>query len=155
MLKILTIPFDPDLGLFSDEALQALVRDHEVLSHDAHFFDHAGRPYWTLLVDLRPLQGSASAAKVIGDTAARPQREAEREAFRKLLDELDEVERARYQRLIDWRAGEAVEQGVPRYVIITNRQTMEIARREPRTLEDLRSVHGIGKQKLWGEATGL
>lgn len=45
MLKILTIPFDPGLELFADEVLQAFVKDQEVVSHEAHFFEHGGRPY--------------------------------------------------------------------------------------------------------------
>jgi len=150
MLKIITIPFDPTLGVFPDDALQAIDQQWEVLSHRAELFHHGGLAYWTALLELRPRQGLAADArpgKQEPATNARPGA-AERAAFLRLLDELDEVERARYQALLDWRAQRSIRDGVPRYVVLTNRQAMEIARRVPRTLEELRAVRGIGKKKL-------
>jgi len=151
MLKIITIPFDPSLGLFPDEALRAVDQQWEVLSHHAELFHHGGLPYWSVLLELRPRQGLVAAEVERGkerrEPAGRPDA-AERAAFLRLLDELDEVERARYQALLDWRAERSIKDGVPRYVILTNRQAMELARRIPRTLEELRAVRGIGKKKL-------
>ncbi len=46
---------------------------------------------------------------------------AERAAFRRLLGELDEIERVRYDALLQWRRRTAGEEGIPPYVILTNR----------------------------------
>ena len=45
---------------------------------------------------------------------------AKKEAFLRLLSELDEVQRARYDRLLQWRRETSRKDGVPPYVLFTN-----------------------------------
>ncbi len=57
-------------------------------------------------------------------------------------------EAERYARLKTWRLDEARRQAVPAYVILHDATLAEIARREPRDLEALGEIPGIGARKL-------
>jgi ATP-dependent DNA helicase RecQ len=54
----------------------------------------------------------------------------------------------RYARLKAWRLAEARRQAVPAYVILHDATLAEIARREPRDLDALGEIPGIGARKL-------
>jgi ATP-dependent DNA helicase RecQ len=60
----------------------------------------------------------------------------------------------RFEALRSWRLQQAREQGVPPYVVFHDRTLIEIAAREPLSLEALGSVAGVGQAKLdrYGEA---
>jgi ATP-dependent DNA helicase RecQ len=58
------------------------------------------------------------------------------------------VEADRYARLKAWRLAEARRQAVPAYVILHDATLAEIARREPRDLDALGDIPGIGARKL-------
>jgi ATP-dependent DNA helicase RecQ len=53
-----------------------------------------------------------------------------------------------FQALREWRKGIAREHGVPAYTVFHDSTLMEIARVLPGSLEDLRSISGIGATKL-------
>jgi ATP-dependent DNA helicase RecQ len=57
-------------------------------------------------------------------------------------------EAARYSRLKEWRLAEARRQAVPAYVILHDATLAEIARREPRDLDALGEIPGIGARRL-------
>jgi ATP-dependent DNA helicase RecQ len=52
-------------------------------------------------------------------------------------------EQMTYDRLRTWRNGE----GVPPFVLLTNRQLAELSRKRPATIAQLREVPGIGEAK--------
>jgi ATP-dependent DNA helicase RecQ len=62
---------------------------------------------------------------------------------------------ALFERLRAWRAQAAREQGVPAYVILHDRTLHAIAARQPRTLDDLAAISGIGAHKLERYGTAL
>ncbi|NYT22832.1 DNA helicase RecQ [Alcaligenaceae bacterium] len=78
----------------------------------------------------------------------RSQRRAEPDAG------LDADQQLRFEALRAWRAAVAREHKVPAYVIFQDRTLREIARRDPRSLDELSHVHGVGVRKLeaYGEA---
>lgn len=197
-IKILTVPFDPRLRIFDDEALSGYLRRRELLRAEPTLFCHEGAWCYAIYLETRLLQGAEQGvmSSVEGAGTRRggapgggsvggfgggtggghgerapdvsggaPYRqgsggsrqganrdeariEAERAVFRRLLGELDEVERVRYDALIAWRRDMAGEDGVPPYVILTNRQCMDLARGAPRTMEGLGRVKGIGTKRL-------
>jgi ATP-dependent DNA helicase RecQ len=53
-----------------------------------------------------------------------------------------------FDRLREWRAGQAKEQGVPAYVIFHDATLREIATRQPTDLGGLSGVNGVGEAKL-------
>ncbi len=59
-----------------------------------------------------------------------------------------EIDESLYQTLRAWRLQVAREHGVPAYAVFHDATLEELARRRPRTTEELRTVSGIGAAKL-------
>ena len=53
-----------------------------------------------------------------------------------------------FERLREWRAAQAREQGVPAYVIFQDKTLREIASQRPADLNALACVNGVGQAKL-------
>lgn len=53
-----------------------------------------------------------------------------------------------FERLREWRAATAKEQGVPAYVVFHDATLREIAARKPSSLTELGAVGGVGENKL-------
>jgi ATP-dependent DNA helicase RecQ len=68
--------------------------------------------------------------------------------------DLDEPGQRRFEALRSWRLEQARGQGVPPYVVFHDRTLIEIAGHQPRNLEALGGVAGVGQAKLerYGEA---
>ena len=142
-VRILTIGWDAASGMFDDSVLREYLAEREVLRSEPQFFMQGGRPFWTVYLETRPLQGAEAKSP---DEAKRQEEKAA--ALKELLSELDEVQRARYHRLLHWRREAAVREGVPPYVVCDNRQAVELARRAPATLQALGSIKGFGAKRL-------
>ena len=67
--------------------------------------------------------------------------------------EVAEQERPLFDALRTWRNARAERDGTPAYVLLTNRQLVDVCRVRPQGLEELRTVRGIGeaKAKSFGE----
>jgi len=83
-------------------------------------------------------------------------RPARRKAGRTSADEapLDAAAEARFEALRQWRLGAARGEGVPAYVVASDRSLRDLAARRPATRDDLLLCHGIGPAKVerWGDA---
>jgi ATP-dependent DNA helicase RecQ len=68
--------------------------------------------------------------------------------------DLDAAAQARFDALKAWRADVAREHGLPAYVIFQNVTLAELARAQPRSLDEMSGISGIGAKKLeaYGEA---
>ena len=141
--RILTIGWDTASGMFDDSVLREYLAEREVLRSEPQFFVHGGQPYWTVFLETRLLQGVE--ARAPDDTKKQEEKAA---ALKELLTDLDEVQRARYQRLLHWRREAAVREGVPPYVVCDNRQAMDLARVAPATLQALGAIKGFGAKRL-------
>ena len=134
-LKLFTFRLGPGAEGFDDRELLTFCADRDVLAVQERFFVHQDVPTWALLVSyrdvLRPGDREPAAA---GRTDWRA--------------ELDDGERALFDKIRRWRNDRAKRHGRPPYALFTNQQMAEIARRQPRTQADLREVHGIGEAKL-------
>ena len=140
MLRIFTLKFQSTLGAFDDAELQAFIKDKEVVSIRDHFFTKDDMPYLTVLVTYQ-LAGpptDVSAAESASTTSRN-------EKWREILEEGDWP---LFNTLREWRNRLANEEGVPPYVIATNRQLAHIAHRRPPTLEQLGHIEGVGQAKL-------
>ncbi len=160
-LRVLTLHLDRQTGLFDDRPLRGYLGDREVLAAQPQFFVHDGRPCWSIFLDTRLLQGAAAPGarrepapaprRAKGDQRGEVEdarREGERAAFATLLGELDESQRACYERLRSWRHEQAHRLGIPHYVILTNAQALELSRRRPRSLAALVEIKGIGAKRV-------
>jgi hypothetical protein len=151
--RILTIGWDAAAGMFDDSVLRGYLANRELLRAEPQFFVQGGRPYWAVYVETRVL-GGADAAGSPGEPSERPGSAGDA-VFAALLSELDEVERARYQRILDWRREASRREGVPHYVLCTNRQAVDLARRAPRTLQALEAIKAgsRGVRRMGGSNT--
>jgi len=147
-IRVMTVPLDPRTGLFDDSAVRAYLADREVLRAEPHFFTHEGRPRCCVYLETRLRQGVPDPKPPQSRPAPQGKPDADREAFLRLLSELDETERARYDRLLQWRREAARREGVPHYVLLTNRQALDLARRAPPSLEGIGQVKGIGRRRV-------
>ena len=137
-LRVMTLAFDPELGRFDDEPLQQFLADKELLSLRNHFFDHQGLPYLALVLAYRSV---IAPAKPENST----DKKASRDAWRDLLEPADWP---LFNTLREWRGQKAKDEGIPPYVICTNRQLAQIVCARPRTLSKLGEIEGFGSAKL-------
>ncbi len=125
-IRILTVPFEPNKQVFQDDELRSFLLNKHVHTISPHFFQINGTPYWSVFVEYDPLLTTESPA----------------------ADALDEPERALYKKFQEWRKDKAGQEGVPVYIVATNKQLIAVVRHAPRSLEALRQVRGFGKKKL-------
>ena len=127
-LKIITVSFNPNTGEFPADPLLGL--EIEVIIVVDNFLTQ-----WPAAALARAAlstnQGSAPSSGQPCDLPS-PAFAPERELF---------------GRLSDWRNGRDQAEGVPPYVLLTNRQVAKIAQRRPTTLTALYEIEGIGKAK--------
>lgn len=127
-VKIITIPFNPEKRVFEDDDLNTFLGSRNVTRMQSKFFEHNGRPFWTVFMEMDnnlPAQ-ERKTGKI----------------------ELSAVERQRYDQLARWRRETAESLGMPVYVVATNRQLADVARKKPTTIEALRQISGFGKKKV-------
>ncbi len=91
----------------------------------------------------RPIQVRKAPVRVV--EAERPRRNAGRNLA---AEALDTNVRARFEVLRAWRRDRAAEQHVPPYVIFQDKTLVEIALSEPRNLDALGRISGVGAGKL-------
>ncbi|MET4683992.1 DNA helicase RecQ [Brevundimonas faecalis] len=91
----------------------------------------------------RPVRVRQAPVRVV--EAERPRRNAGRNLA---VEGLDADVRARFEVLRAWRRDRASEQHVPPYVIFQDKTLVEIALSEPRTLDALGLISGVGAGKL-------
>ena len=126
MFKIITMPFDRNQAVFNDEALTRFVLNKHVKAWQAYFFEDGGDKYWTVFVDYDPLVEPG------------PPRDG---------DGLSGAQKVLFDRLKAWRKQQAEKDGIPVYLIGTNREFTDIAKAAPQSLEQLRDIKGFGKAK--------
>jgi len=134
-IKLITVSYDPESDGFPPDPLQEI--EGEIVSVVEHFFQHCGMPKLLMIVHYRPIKETRTLM------TSTPPRAAESNA----RSELSEPEREVFDRLRAWRNGRAQAEGVPPYVLLTNRQLADLARRRPTSLSGLREVDGIGEAK--------
>jgi len=133
-LTVISLPYSAERG-FDAAPLEAFCEAHAVNGWVDHFFVHAGRPELVVVIEYEECAGIRRAGK--------PQRR-ERDPRR----ELPAMARPAYDRLREWRSLRARQDGVPVYVVFSNRELAAIAAAAPRTKEALRAIDGIGKGKV-------
>jgi superfamily II DNA helicase RecQ len=137
--KLLTLRFDPDLGAFDVRPLEEFVRDTCLLAVREHLFFVHEVPYLLCVVtvaDAAPRDGgrTRTEARSPDPTPAR-------------IESLPAAEQALFATLREWRTERARRDGVPPYVVLTNRELLAIVQRRPSTSAELADLPGIGAGK--------
>lgn len=155
---VLTLRYCAALGVIDDAPFLALARDHEVLGLREHFFTVHDVPHLLCVVSCRPRsftepphQATVPASPSIAVPAVVPPAvpspvSATSDSPVPLAD-LPPEERRLYEHIRRWRFETAHRDGVPPYVILTNRNLADLVRERPTSLAALRRVRGIGQAK--------
>ena len=138
MVKVFTLCFDPALGGFDDSAMREFLKDRRVLTVENHFFSHDHTPYLCLVVSYEA--GTVSPA----EQAATEQKKRDN-SWKKLLGPDD---MPLFNTLRDWRIKIARKEGIPPYVVATNRQLAVMVRDRPQTRNALGRIEGFGAKKI-------
>ena len=138
-LKIFTLQFSNSYHGFDDSVVTDFIKDKEVSSVREHFFIKDEIPFWTILVIYH--------ARIVNSISVVPnQFQAKtQDNYRQLLSEADYP---LFNTLKTWRAERAKAEGIPPYIICTNKQLAEMVTKKPTRLNQLEQIEGIGKAKL-------
>ncbi|MBN1654524.1 MAG: HRDC domain-containing protein [Deltaproteobacteria bacterium] len=138
----MNLRFDPKTVGFDDNDLQEFANGREILNVYEHFFFHDQIPRWVLLISYRDSEISLG----------------EHGNFDKKKDwraDLSDEERILYDGIRRWRNNRAQREGRPPYILLTNQQMAEIAKKRPKTVEALREIPGVGEAKAAGFGSEL
>jgi len=154
--KIFTLRFSATLGGFDDSALQAFTGDKEILTIREHFFSVNEVQHLACIVtwqepvvtpeDLeaaRTLDRGVSDRSRSSSSSARSGRSRSDPAAG-----LDEQGRSLFNTLRQWRMEKSREEGVPPYLVFTNRHLIEMVTRRPESANALGQLSGIGPGKI-------
>lgn len=149
--KLLTLRYSPELGGIDDAPLRALGREYEIVSLREHFFIAQDLPHLLCIVTCRR-RAAAQTARAAPTTPTAT--EASKRSSADPPPDLTDEQRRLYDAVRTWRADQAERAGVPRYVVLTNRDVEALVRRRPTSLGGLRKIPGIGEAKVtqYGEA---
>ena len=97
-------------------------------------------------VPAEPVRGRAKRGRAGADAAGRGARSAPADLVGQQLE--------RFEALRAWRSGVAREHNIPAYLVFNDATLIEMARRQPGTLDELGQVSGVGGRKLaaYGDA---
>ncbi|MFT7618235.1 MAG: superfamily II DNA helicase RecQ [Planctomycetota bacterium] len=141
--KIITLPYSPTLGGFDDEPLTSFVKGKTVLTFREHFFSVNEMPHIVCVLTCQePIVNEAV------DQTLKKQRRSAVPSTDELSAGLAEGDRLVFNAIRSWRSNLAQEEGVPPYVILTNKQLLAIVAQRPESLAALGHVEGIGKKKI-------
>jgi ribonuclease D len=156
--KLFTFRYSATLGGFDDSALADFIRDKEVVSFREHFFCVNEVPHLVCVLVWQDAVISerdlTQARAIVPHHAPSVQQDGANRRAEKRGDEndltagMDERERALFNTLREWRGRVAHEEGVPRYVVFTNRQLVELVRRQPDSPTALAHIAGVGPGKI-------
>jgi superfamily II DNA helicase RecQ len=127
MFKIITIPFERIKKGFDEELLNRLTLNKQVKSYRCEFFKDSEEAYWTVFLEYDPLLEKTPEQNLEG---------------------LDEPQKMLLDRIKAWRKERAAKDGIPVYIIGTNREMVDIVKARPVSLEALKAVKGFGKGKI-------
>jgi len=127
MFKIITIPYDRTAKGFDDELLTKFLLNKQVKSHQAEFFMDHGDPFWTVFIEYETILEKHSAPPPVP---------------------LTKEQQTLFDRLKTWRKERADTDGVPVYVLATNKELSAIVTAAPKSQEALKSIRGFGLGKI-------
>ncbi|NOT60536.1 MAG: HRDC domain-containing protein [Acidobacteria bacterium] len=141
--RVITLRFNSMMEAFDDAPLRDFIKDKEVLALNDHFFVRNEVPYLAVMVNYHLTALPLPKAAVAG--TADPTRKASDESWRHLMTETDVP---LFNSLRDWRAARCKQDGVPPYIICTNRQLAALIVARPASLAAIGRIEGFGAAKL-------
>lgn len=129
-IKIFTIAFDPVNRVFDEDPVNRFISTRKINKITPAFFETGGQACWSVFIEYDDIV-----------------QDHEKKAKEKLPD-LTPQQKKLYDALIGLRRDLAEKEGVPIFIIASNRQLADIVLRLPRTMDELKSVNGFGTKKV-------
>ena len=145
MLKIVTLPFDEKIGEFEQEKLEKVLGKVQIVKYQAELVKREGKDYWTAFVEYENME---KFDKNSGKNNFVQKGNEFKDINKNPIEYLTEDERELYKILKEWRAGEAQLLGYPPYIIASNQLLVDIAKANPKSVEELSQLRGMGKRKI-------
>ena len=145
MLKIVTLPFDDKVKEFEQEKLEKVLKDVQIVKYQAELVKIEGKYYWTAFVECEKIDKFNKNSEK--DNFTQNGKEF-KDANKNYMEYLTEDEMELYKILKEWRAGEAQLLGYPPYIIASNQLLANIAKTNPKNIEELSQLKGMGKRKI-------
>ena len=138
LARVLTLRFDQVFEAFDDSPLQEFLKAKEVFAIRDHFFVRNEVPYLAVLVTygLRP---------PVAQDAAKQKARGRDASWRSQVSDAD---LPLFNALRAWRTERSKRDGIPPYLICTNKQLAAMVNTRPGSLSKLGAIDGIGKAKL-------
>lgn len=152
-IKLMTFRYSATLGGFDDTALVDFTRDKEVIAFREHFYLVNETPHLTCIVHYQDAVVPQVALDAAREIAPRPPPQQQprfqrRDGAPDPCEGMSEPERALFNHLREWRAKQAHDEGLPPYLILTNRQLVALVRKRPESPTALGHIDGIGPGKV-------
>jgi superfamily II DNA helicase RecQ len=167
---LFTLRYSSTLGGFDETPLAEFTRDKELLGFREHFFTLNEVPHLACVLTWQDAVVNVDDLRAARELRVRPEldrdhrpiptgeggngrdaNERRRERYRTGPDPaagLDERERALFNSLRDWRSRKAHDEGVPPYLIFTNRHLVAMVTKRPDSPTALGHLSGIGPGKV-------
>lgn len=137
-IRVITMRYSEGLQGFPEDALRTATFGREVLSSDHHFFMHGNVPHIAIVLSLADAAGEGSyQGGKRGMSYEERKAKAEAEEAK-----LPEGSRPAFRALKEWRNNLAKAKGWPSYNIARNAQLLEIVRKYPKTLAEMKEIEG-------------
>lgn len=152
-VHLITLRYSPERAAFDDAPLRAALEGASILTLREYFFVTEDLPHllWVVTCAARADRGApACSQRALPPTApsASGDRQDPTTPRPSPRDDLDAEGQAVYDRLRRCRAQTAKQEGVPPYVVLTNRQLSAIVQAKPESKAALGKVEGVGDKKV-------
>ena len=145
MLKIVTLPFNERTEEFEQGKLERILGNVQIVKYQAELVKIEGKYYWTAFVEYEKAEKAGKNSEK--NNFSQNGRET-KEANRNYEEYLSEEEAELYKILKEWRTGEAQMLGYPPYIVASNQLLADIIKTNPKSLEELSQIKGMGKRKV-------
>ena len=137
-LKIFRLPAFGDTG--EEELINKFLRSHRILRVEKQFVPDGANSQWCFCIEY--LEGSEP-----------PSRSGKRAKKIDYREELSQEAFARFASYRETRKALAASEGIPPYVIFTDKEIAAMAEVEELTMAGMRAIKGIGEKKIAKYAT--
>ena len=146
MVKVMSLSFNTMLEEFDDTELCEFLKQFSVFDVRDYFFMKNEVPYLAFIIKYLPHR-SESKLKAQTQVATQAIEKAGRhsEEWRK---ELTEADMGLFHILKKWRYDRSKKEGVPPYILLTNKELAAVVKAKPQSLGELEKINGIGKGKM-------
>lgn len=142
MFKIFTVEFSISLGKFDDKEIINFLVNKNLVSIKDYLVERNNEPY---LVFVITYTNSDKDIKTNIKNGASLNQKTKDESWKELITPDNEPI---FNTLRSWRYEMSKKEGVPSYIVFTNKQLAEIVSKKPASLNQLSQIDGIGPGKM-------